>query len=447
MLAVDLVLFNCFVIQPPITEATAQAIGPTVGRPPPRWATAGSSSTTPTSSRPTSSTPWARPTSTSTTGLPSGQGYTALTDGDYFAATGAHYQEDLDPATLAGSTWDDLNVTTLLSLPSYFVTPVRPRRPDADGCPFPPHPASYNSAPGPGGRPRGPVTGGGQPTPGTSVGPSPWTRSPSRCSRAGRPTCGSAWSPPPVRCAGCRPSAATAVTDGGGHHSLTVSSLDPPRAAGGRRGAGRAGADPRWGPRPCRTAEAGEVALDGRMQDGVTAPHWIFTGTLGSFGVFRNSRARGWAWVARPGGRIRRRPAARSTAAAPREDGRPADHRAHHRAAQCWCAASRGAPGGGPPSSPSDRTVAEPAARRAPAPVLRRRASSRPWPCPDPGDYLVTFSYRPPRRLVGLVVSALAARGPAGVGAGRAGRRPPATAAPGSSSEAPSARGRVGHPG
>ena len=38
--------------------------------------------------------------------LPSAQGYTALTDGDYYDATGAHLQEDLDPTTLAGPVWD-----------------------------------------------------------------------------------------------------------------------------------------------------------------------------------------------------------------------------------------------------------------------------------------------------------------------------------------------------
>ena len=50
------------------------------------------------------------------------------------------------------------------------------------------------------------------------------------------------------------------------------------------------------------TAETGEVALNGRLQYAVTPSHWVFTGTLGSFGVFRNPRARGWAWLATPGG-------------------------------------------------------------------------------------------------------------------------------------------------
>ena len=44
------------------------------------------------------------------------------------------------------------------------------------------------------------------------------------------------------------------------------------------------------------------MALDGRMQFGVTSPHWVFTGTLGPFGVFHNSRARGWAQVRAPTG-------------------------------------------------------------------------------------------------------------------------------------------------
>jgi hypothetical protein len=53
------------------------------------------------------------------------------------------------------------------------------------------------------------------------------------------------------------------------------------------------------------TIEDGTVALDGRMQSAVTPPHWTFTGTVGSFGVFRNASPRGWAWTTpkSPGGR------------------------------------------------------------------------------------------------------------------------------------------------
>ncbi len=78
--------------------------------------------------------------------LPSGQGYAALTDGDYYDATGAHYQEDFAPASLAGSTWNDLNVTTLLSLPGYFLTPEG-SMPSDSSVSFPVVPSVYNGAP------------------------------------------------------------------------------------------------------------------------------------------------------------------------------------------------------------------------------------------------------------------------------------------------------------
>ncbi len=96
---------------------------------------------------------------------------------------------------------------------------------------------------------------------------------------------------------------ATAVTDvrSDGHLSLRVS-LAPQVRAGGLivepAGAGRITV----GTPTAFTAQTGEVALDGRMQYGVTSPHWVFTGMLGSFGVFHNTRARGWAWVRAPGG-------------------------------------------------------------------------------------------------------------------------------------------------
>ncbi len=126
VLVADLVLFNVFVVQPPISEATAQAVGPS---------SAALRSLTgdgrfiiydPDEFYPTELLALGQTDLNIYGRLPSAQGYTALTDDNYYQATGTHYQEDLDPETLAGPTWDDLNVTTLLSLPGYFVTPVPP---------------------------------------------------------------------------------------------------------------------------------------------------------------------------------------------------------------------------------------------------------------------------------------------------------------------------------
>ena len=137
VLVADLTLFNLFVVNPPITEAAAQA-----------------------------HTTLADQVATATgegrfiiydpdrfefpqlyamgqvdlnlyRSLPSAQGYTALTDGGYYDATGAHCQETLDPSTLAGPVWDRLNVTALLSLPGYFVTPLPPSASSDESSPNP----------------------------------------------------------------------------------------------------------------------------------------------------------------------------------------------------------------------------------------------------------------------------------------------------------------------
>ena len=99
-------------------------------------------------------------------GLPSAQGYTALTDGAYYQATGAHFQEDLDPSTLAGDTWDQPQrlhpalAAGLLRHPAAVAAgpTVQPSRP------FPGNIAVYNSVARPGGHfPR--------PHPGSDAGP------------------------------------------------------------------------------------------------------------------------------------------------------------------------------------------------------------------------------------------------------------------------------------
>ncbi len=87
----------------------------------------------------------------------------------------------------------------------------------------------------------------------------------------------------------------------GGHISLRVSLGTEVRAGGlivGTAASSRATV----GTPTAFTAQTGEVALDGRMQYGVTTPHWVFTGMLGAFAVFHNTDARGWAWVRAPRG-------------------------------------------------------------------------------------------------------------------------------------------------
>ncbi len=232
-------------------------------------------------------------------GLPSAQGYAALVGAGYYAATGAHYQEDLDPSTLAGTTWDRLDTRVLLSLPGYFVTPVPGRSPAVTATPFPGASEPYTGHPTPvvrsvtlrHGQSRTWYFGGVLATTGGTV---------------------------PV--AGGRTGAARLglVTPTGGVRWLTSSETSLPAPGRGRGrstvrfhlptsvpAAGLVVSDPSSasaavtvGVPTVVTVGDGEVRLDGRLQYAVTPPHWVFEGTIGSFGVFSNTRARGWAWAA-----------------------------------------------------------------------------------------------------------------------------------------------------
>jgi hypothetical protein len=224
--------------------------------------------------------------------LPSAQGYAALVDGNYYQATGAHLQQDLNPYTLAGSTWDDLNVTVLLSLPSYFVTPVPSAAPTPRATPFPLDPNAFVGGPK---VPLEPVrlaagarhtwyfggtltvTSGEIPLVGAAVGPA---------TRIGliTPTGAVTWLAP------------SAQADHGAGGALRFG-LGAPTVAAGIVVQNGSGKPVTVATPEVDTVEDGAVALDGRMQNAVTPPHWTFTGTIGSFAVFRNAHPRGWAWT------------------------------------------------------------------------------------------------------------------------------------------------------
>ena len=308
VLAVDLVLFNAYLLHPPTTRELAMAEGP--------MATTFTSLVgngrfviyDPDQFYDGQLYALGQTDLNAFNDLPSAQGYTALTAGDYYGSTGAHYQEDLDVSTLAGPTWDQLNVRTLLSLPGYFVTPVPAAPSGAPAVPlrstlFPRKldsavAGAFNGAPLPTDRPTGLAAGqahrwyfGGVLT------LEDWgfglARGSASALRVGLVTTdgGIRWLPVQDM----------AVTGSDGTRSVHVSLPSPVRVGGVVVQAGP-------GPRvvvdvpTARTVEAGQVAFNGRMQYGVNAPHWAFTGTLGSFGVFENTRARGWAWTRAPGG-------------------------------------------------------------------------------------------------------------------------------------------------
>ena len=197
-----------------------------------------------------------------------------------------------------------------------------------------------------------------------------------------------------------------------------------------RPGPGRPGSSSsRWAPARSTvgtptafTAQTGEVALDGRMQYGVTPPHWAFTGTLGSFGVFHNTEARGWAWVELPGRGPARGRAARSTAPAPAENG---DQQVTVHATCVGRARPQRVvePGlaGHRPARGAARPATRPPDRPATVPVVRigvNQGVDLPGPGRLPGDLLL----------------------PPGVGRGRAGRVGGGGVGPG-----PVGRPRAGH--
>ena len=415
VLVADLVLFNLFVINPPITQAAAQAHTPLAAQlaaavgdgrfivyDPDRFETDQLYAIGQTDLNIYRQ-------------LPSAQGYTALTDGGYYDATGSHLQETLDATTLAGPVWDTLNVTTLLALPGYFVTPLPVSAAEdrlapnpntvapADQVQFPSNPTHHTS------------TRLGAPTTVTlRAGVArPWyfggLLTLSRWSvpiERGAPsdlqlglvtaTGGHRWLP-----------AADIVTVGTGARRSVQVTVDHPVAAGGivvRSTAGRTVV----GVPTALTAEAGAVSLDGQLQYGVLAPHWVFTGTVGSFGVFRNTAARGWAWTRSPDGRPA--PGSSVTAVAPDESG--AQRIAVRTRAPTllvrstswttgWQASVQARAGGG-------GTAAYGPSR---AFAVRQRGVIQEVTLPGPGEYLVTFRYRPAPAVVGLSVSVLAAAG------------------------------------
>ncbi len=334
------------------------------------------------------------------TRVPSAQGYAALVDGDYFQATGAHIQEDLNTTTLSGTIWDELNVTVLLSLPSYFVTPVPTTPAPQLATPFPVYPNPFGVPPV--NSPIGLAPGsshtwyfGGTLTVGSGEIPVHGA-SAAATARIGLVTPSGA-----VRWLG-RPVRTSTGAAGSGATSLHFRLPGPTLAAGIVVQNGRGGSVTALTPE-VTTAEDGTVALNGRLQSEVIPPHWTFSGTIGSFGVFRNAHPRGWAWTTAqiPGGasgRVQQLSA-----------GIDGTQRFLVRAADpVWLFRSE-APipgwhatlqpvdveGNGPVSRPQRSPVA--------APVVSSTVTQR--VAVPAGDFVVTFRYAPANALVGLALS------------------------------------------
>ncbi len=328
--------------------------------------------------------------------LGSGQGYTALTDGTYAMVTGAHYQEDLAPASLAAGSWDDLDVGTLLSLPGYFMTPLPlgGSAPTAVSYPNPIHP--YNGFPD---AATGPVS----LRPGTSH---RWYFGSTLTLRSlqftdslplGRGTPRSA-----VGLVGPRGQLSWIEVTGdqtaeGPSTGLVTVQLPPGTSAAGVVVRSTSPTGLFVGIPTVETVQGGWATLDGPMQYGTTWPHWAYTGDFGSFGVFVNTRALGWAWPSAPGRTLSRTTSV--TAGPPTADGGqrivvhaagPLDIDRSVAFADGWEATAV--------NQGSGRSVRLPVVRDG---LVQQVA------LPAAGTWVVTYRYRPTSAWVGVAISTL----------------------------------------
>ncbi len=406
-LVADLVLFNCFVLQPPINEAQAQAKGPTSAAFASLVGNGRFIIYDPDRLYGDQLIALGQTDLNMYGQLPSAQGYTALTDGNYYDATGSHYQQDLNPETLAGPVWDGLNVTTLLSVPGYFLTPV-PQPSGSGGSPttieLPTNLGTYR------------------------LGPAPLPDTFALSPRATRqwyfggvltvrdfqvPVLYGSAAPSRVGLVGTTgairwlPAGDASVVGSGGDRTLRVSLPKDIRAAGivaQAPGPQRS----ELGVPEAQTVEAGDVALNGRMQFGVTAPHWRFTGMFGPFGVFSNTTPAGWAYLAGAGGVGGAPPGSAVAASAPGRGGGATIP--VHLTAPASLVRSAAWSTGWQASVRSVRRVGGQVVLGAPvsATVTQDGVLQRVW-LPAAGDYRVTFRYAPAAATVGIAVSAGAA--------------------------------------
>ena len=408
VLVVDLVLFDCFVIRPPVSEARAQAQGPFSSALDRQVGDARFIVYDPDEIVSNQLYDLGQTDLNIYAALPSGQGYTALTDGQYFDATGAHFQEDLNPATLADSTWDNLNVSTLVSLPGYFLTPLpsspAPTAAPGDAVRFPADIHQYNSSPTPvadsytlaPGHSRTWYFGAALTADSFDI-PVPDGRPGDLRVGLVTPTGGTRWLPAPD----------TVVTRTGPDPSVRVALPTPTRAAGLVVRAGGTGEGAVTVGTPTGvTAQTGGVALNGRMQYGVTPPHWRYTGMIGSFGVFSNSDAKGWAWLRGPGGG---EPAPGATVAAPAPDGNGGQvMTARVTSAALLVRSESWSTGWRATVQPLSGPSGHPAGPAREAPVVQVGITQG-VELPAAGVYTVTFTYLTSSARRGLVVSGVTA--------------------------------------
>lgn len=230
--------------------------------------------------------------------LPSVQGYGSLVSGRYDQATASHDKSTLSPAALAGTTFDQLDLRALATLPAYFLQPL----PGTAG--------PFALTGGTAAVPLAPLTPGqagqaviqagahqswflGTALQVTGIGVGFGAHSPAGPGEAGS-----------VRLGLVTPAGATdwlGSVPTGDRTGSTVLPLPHLATAVGVAVANDARA-PLALTGVTVTTTSGAFRLAGALHDAVTPPHWRFDGTHGQWGFFLDTAARGWVWSQAGGG-------------------------------------------------------------------------------------------------------------------------------------------------
>lgn len=257
------------------------------------------------------------------------QGYGSAVPEAYDAATGTHDVENLLPSALLGSTFDDLDLGLVVVVPEQFGTILTPGEP----VPIPPGPpvALGTSAADrqPGGVARAPYPPAGPwrlgagiswqmpaPTRISSVtvafdpayGPLPAGDVRVAVRLADGSTVSASSLAPTVASASASvmiPLPAAEIAAGGGALALTVTAAGA-NATSAVIGAIVVTADAAGASLGLHQPDSGTVryALNGLLQGLLTPPHWMYAGRVGPLVMYRNTRARGQAWLEAPAARV-----------------------------------------------------------------------------------------------------------------------------------------------
>ncbi len=234
-------------------------------------------------------------------GVASVQGYGSVVASAYDQATSTHGYENLRVASLTGSTFDTLDLRTLLTLPNAFATPLAPGAPPPTPGTAVPGAASSAAAVG---TPAAVVGGPYRVAPGSGV--TFLLPAPSTVRRVELVVAGG----------GARDGRSTVsvMLGTGTHAGRPVRAVGAGGTAVARFPAGRPVLTVRvrdLGARPVvldavvadTPGPTGRLALDGPLQGRILGGHWRYAATIGSFVAWRNLHAPGPAWLQPVGAR------------------------------------------------------------------------------------------------------------------------------------------------